>query len=200
MKRKQTALFVVIGLLFWTMTGFASSYHLRKQGMQNAPVLLYVFSSLSCSHCAVFHQRVLPVLLERFVQTNQVQLIQVDMPATVKDLYATAIGRCLEERFYQPYVRLVFQQQRSWAYAHDFQQRLLQYANDVGADLNAVKTCMKDEFLINKIIGQRDNLSKLYKVRSLPSVVVVKQGSSRLIKGTDVSAITEQIQNIVESK
>ena len=201
MKRVQLIILSVCISVFCLITnGFASSYDLRQQGIQNAPVLLYVFSSPSCSHCAVFHHNVLPVLQKQFINTQQAHLIYVDMPATAKDLYATMIGRCLDKRFYQTYMQMIFQQQRSWIYSRDFEQQLLDYAHQVGADINTVKTCLNDDFLINKIIGQRDNLSTLYRVRALPSIVVVKQGETHLIKGTDTQAITEQIKTIVEQK
>jgi protein-disulfide isomerase len=49
-------------------------------GDEHAPVTLMVFSDLRCSHCRNFGQKVLPVLVERYVRTGKLRVVHQNLP------------------------------------------------------------------------------------------------------------------------
>ena len=49
-------------------------------GEDGAPVEIKVFSSLTCPHCAKFHNDVLPKIKKEFVETGDAKIILTDFP------------------------------------------------------------------------------------------------------------------------
>lgn len=170
---------------------------LRTWGNAKADVSVYLFSSLTCPHCMVFHEEVLPKLKETFVQTGKVKLIYVDMPYDAKALTGTLLTRCISPALYEKYITALFQNQTVWAYTSNPRKLMDSYATALGADTKAMRACVSDMNLRKKVIEQRDNLSTLYKVRGMPTVVVVKNGEATKITGTDTPVILAKIKSVL---
>ena len=49
-------------------------------GPDKAPVKIKIFSSLTCPHCANFHNNVVPEIKKEYIKTGKVQLIFIDFP------------------------------------------------------------------------------------------------------------------------
>ncbi len=170
---------------------------LRTWGNEKADVSVYLFSSLTCPHCMVFHEEVLPKLKETFVQPGKVKLIYVDMPYDAKALTGTLLARCISPALYEKYMTALFQNQTVWAYTSNPRGLMDGYATALGADTKAMRACVSDMDLRKKVMEQRDNLSTLYKVRGMPTVVVVKNGEATKITGTDTPVILAKIKSVL---
>ena len=85
----------ILGLLFSIQALAFSPEELRTFG-QKAPVQFYLFTSLTCSHCADFHKKILPILKKEYVDTGKAQLIIVDAIQNDVGLMATQVLRCVE--------------------------------------------------------------------------------------------------------
>ena len=71
------------------------------------------YASLTCSHCAAFHNDTYPELKKRYIDTGKVRFILREFPL---DPLATAgfmLARCDGEAKYYPIVDLLFAQQRT---------------------------------------------------------------------------------------
>ena len=66
---------------------------LRIYGNKNNETTIYVFSSLTCPHCAVFHAEIMPDIKKEYVDTDKAKLIYVDMPGESKGMTGTTISR-----------------------------------------------------------------------------------------------------------
>ena len=89
-------IFAAVLSLFFAVQALAfSPSDLRAFG-KNAPVQFYLFTSLTCPHCADFHKKILPQLKREFADTGKAQIIVVDMVAGGNGLMATQAVRCLD--------------------------------------------------------------------------------------------------------
>jgi len=68
----------------------------RVLGRTDAPVTVIEYASFVCSHCAEWHNTVLPDFKARFVDTGQVRLVFRNFPTNPVQVAARAagIGRC----------------------------------------------------------------------------------------------------------
>ncbi len=57
-----------------------------------------------------------------------------------------------------------------------------------------INSCLSDKKLMTTITGQRNNLSDMYGVTGMPSVVIVSNKGHKLLVGTDKNAIMSEIQ------
>ena len=53
-------------------------------GSNNAPIKIKEYFSLTCGHCANFHNKTLPQFKKKYIDTGKVQLEFVDYPKSEK--------------------------------------------------------------------------------------------------------------------
>ena len=58
----------------------ASATAPRVLGSPDAPVQVIEYASLTCHHCATFHNEVLPQVKKEFIDTGKVRLVYRDFP------------------------------------------------------------------------------------------------------------------------
>lgn len=167
---------------------------LRTYGNADAPATLYVFSSLSCPHCAGFHNYVLPELLRYVVATGHANLVWVDMPYDARAMTGTMIARCLPINDYEKFISVMYDNQQAWLTAQDPKPIITGYANLLGMSTASVNACLSNKELQKAITNQRNNLANLYKVRGMPTVVVVQGTKSQMFTGSDKVAIMEGVR------
>ena len=64
-------------------------------GRADAPVTVVEYASFTCSHCATFHNDVLPAFKTRFIDTGQVRLVHRNLPTAPANVAAAAAGVAL---------------------------------------------------------------------------------------------------------
>jgi protein-disulfide isomerase len=97
--RLSGSLVAVLGL--WTLVwlplvlgeGSAAEAGDHALGDPNAPVTIIEYASLTCPHCAEFHEDVLPQLKERYIAPGKVRLVYRDFPLDQRALAAASLER-----------------------------------------------------------------------------------------------------------
>ena len=64
-------------------------------GRANAPVTVIEYASFTCSHCADFHNTVLPAFKAKYIDTGKVRLVHRNLPTPPADLAAAAAAVAL---------------------------------------------------------------------------------------------------------
>lgn len=88
-------------------------------GANTAPITMEVYSDFECPHCRLFHDNILPSVIQEYVNTGKVYLIHRDFPlamhkyAREASLYAMASGRLFNK--YEQVSDALFQNQASWS-------------------------------------------------------------------------------------
>ncbi len=167
---------------------------LRSYGAKTTPVSVYVFSSLSCPHCASFHQTVMPKLLSEYVDKGKIRLVYVDMPGDPISMTGTTISRCISPDKYESFMSIMFENQMMVFNASKPREVMTRFATMLGGmSKNDVNVCLADEKLKKTILDQRTNLATLYDIKGMPSTVVVKGNKTKKIEGADEIEILRTI-------
>lgn len=192
----------LVGMLAWACSvsaGEIESMQLRTFGQDN-PALIYVFTSPSCPHCACFHDKIMPTLKTAFAQTGLAQIKVVDMPYDARALRATQLARCMNDDAYEHFMDAVYANQAIWGYGKNPDVILKEYATEVGMTEQDITICLDNNALKERIVEQRDNLADLYRVRGMPTTVVVKGVKSASFSGTDEKEILDGIKKVLETQ
>ncbi len=166
---------------------------LRVYGDGN-PVSLYVFTSYSCPHCAVFHKQVLPELMA-FAEQGQAKITLVEMPYDARAMTGTALARCLPPQEYESFSDVMFDNQRVWSQSVNPKPIITGYAKTLGMSDEQINSCLANKGLLKKITEQRDNLSGLYGVTGMPTVVAVHGTKKQQFVGTDTPEILNGLKS-----
>ena len=65
-------------------------------GNLNAPNTLIEYASLSCVHCANFHNQKLPEIKEKLIKKGKLQYIYRDFPLDMPAMLAAMVTNCYE--------------------------------------------------------------------------------------------------------
>lgn len=141
-------------------------------GDPNAPVTMIEYSSLTCPHCAAFHEQTLPGLKERFIDTGKVRLVIRDFPLDQNALRAAVIAHCAGPERYPAFVDVFFAQQESWATAEDPVRALKQLAKLGGLGEAEIDACLADRGMEEAILQMRLAGQQQFDIRSTPTFII----------------------------
>jgi protein-disulfide isomerase len=142
------------------------------QGPENAKVTIIEYASLTCSHCAAFHQQTYPELKKRYIETGKVRFILREFPL---DPLATAgfmLARCDGEAKYYPIADLLFTHQRSWAFTEKPLDALRQMMRQAGFSQEKFDSCLKDQKLYDAVNAVKNRGIETFKVESTPTFFI----------------------------
>jgi protein-disulfide isomerase len=142
-------------------------------GKADAPVTIVEYASMTCSHCASFHNTVLPVLKEKYIDTGKVRLIFREFPLDERAALASMMARCAGGDKALPLISMLFSKQDEWATAkNDFLPKLFKFGQQVGFTKQSFDQCRQDEKLIKDIIAVRDRGNTSFGVSQTPTFFV----------------------------
>ena len=179
----QTAVVLLAG--FMMATGSASAFTMEEMsvagplgdktlGDPNAPVTIIEYASLTCPHCAHFHETVFPKLKSDYIDTGKVYFIYRDFPLDGRALGAAMLTRCVPEDKYFDFVSLLFDTQRKWAAAEPAQaeQAMLDVVKQAGFTQESFYACLQKQDLVDGIQWVRQRAKDRFGVNSTPSVFI----------------------------
>lgn len=179
----------VLGL-FITLPVLANDLmNLRSYG-NDSPNKLYLFSSLACPHCAHFHQDVLPEIEKKYIKTNKVKIVMVDMLMNNASLLGAMLLRCAPKEKQHEIEKELYQKQKQWAFDEKKAKVFLaDIAQKHGISAGEFETCIQNKDLQKTIITDQKRLSATYGITHMPTLVFRKNEQVFLWKGSEKSEI-----------
>jgi protein-disulfide isomerase len=147
-------------------------------GPADAKVTIVEYASLTCGHCAAFHEKTFPELKKRYIDTRKVRFILREFPL---DPLATAgfmLARCEGEGKYYPITDLLFDQQKAWAFTNKPLDALQQMMRQAGFSKEKFESCLKDQQLYDAVNAVRKRAEEKFKVNSTPTFFINGQRHS----------------------
>ena len=145
-------------------------------GSTNAKVTVKVFSSLTCPHCANFHNAIFNNLKKEYIDKGLVKFEHHAFPLDLAALNAEIIVGCQannDKKF--KLLEAIYNKQKVWAVGSDI-NKINELIKKVGAgfDLTEEKMdkCLKDNNAQDEILEERIDAQKKYRIESTPTVIV----------------------------
>ncbi len=144
-------------------------------GAKDAPVTIIEYASMTCGHCATFHNEIFPDIKEKYIKTGKAKLVFREFPVDVRDLRSIAafmLARCADEDKYFPMVDVLFKQQSQWARADDPRPILLNIAKLAGFTQESFNACLKNQEVMNTVLAVRNKAADDYGVSGTPTFFI----------------------------
>ena len=145
-------------------------------GNTNAKVTVKVFSSLTCPHCANFHQNVFNELKKDYIDKNLLKFEHHSFPLDLAALNAEIIVRChidVQKKF--QLLGKIYDKQNKWAVGTDINvinELIKKVGFESGLDNDKMDRCLKDEKIQDQILNERVEAQKKYKIQSTPTIFI----------------------------
>jgi protein-disulfide isomerase len=144
----------------------------KVMGDPQAPVAMIEYASLTCPHCAHFHNDVLPEIEKTYIDTGKVKLIYRDFPLNEAALRGAQLAHCVPAQNYFGMVALLFRNQDSWAFGADPVAELKKIAATAGIDETKFEACLKDQTTVDAIVARAKEAQDKYGVASTPAFFI----------------------------
>ena len=146
----------------------------QSKNNSNGFVTVKVFSSLTCPHCAEFHGRIYKKLENEYINTRRVQFEHHAFPLNLAALNAEKILQCTtDSKTNVSFLTEIYKKQSKWALGSDIKvinESIKKIGRDFGLTESQMNECLADKTLEEKILNQRIEAQKNYKVRSTPKI------------------------------
>jgi len=167
-------------------------------GQANAPVTIVEYADLTCGACANFHNNVLPVLKEKYIDTGKVRLVFREFPLNERSAYAFMAARCAGGERTLPLISALFSKQDDWALAKtgkEFMPKLFGFAQQAGLSKQAFDTCQRNEKLIKDIVAIRDRAHQSFGVNQTPTFFI----NGRKLEGGTIEDFEKALAPLLKS-
>lgn len=141
----------------------------RALGDPQAKVTIVEYSSLTCPHCAEFHQNVLPQIKAEYIDTGMVRWVFRDFPLDGRAMGAAMIARCVPAERYFGFIDMLFRDQQAWARSTDPLTDLKVRAQLAGLAPADVDACLADKALLQGIQARAQEAQKQDGIDGTPS-------------------------------
>jgi protein-disulfide isomerase len=139
-------------------------------GSKDAPITMIEYASLTCPHCAHFHNDILP---------------------QIKSSY---IDECVSPLTYFPMVSLLFKEQGDWAHGDKPLDALAKIAAGAGIDQTKFQACLDDKTISERIISRAQEGQDKFGVESTPTFFVNGRKIQGAVPYEDFEKVFKELQ------
>ena len=147
-------------------------------GAADAPITVIEYASVTCPHCATFHEEVYPSIKEKYVDTGKVRFIFREFPTSPANLSiaGSMMARCAADKggsdAYFLVLGSLFKTQRTWIYGDSPREELLKIGAQAGMSEADFDACVKRQELLDYLNENIKVGREKYDVSSTPSFIV----------------------------
>ncbi len=166
-------------------------------GSNDSKVEIIIYSSLTCPHCAKFHNDVLPKIKKEFVETGDAKIILTDFPLDLAALNASKIIHCTENDSKIKLLDTIYEKQKIWTDGNNIEainENLKKIVNDLNINDFNFDECLNDKIAEKLILEGRIKAQKKYKVDSTPQIIINKK---KYDGPTDFTNIANKIKKLI---
>ena len=142
-------------------------------GKADAPITVVEYASMTCGHCANFHNKVFPALKEKYIDAGKVRFLFREFPLDNLAAGASMLTRCAGGEKTFPLISALFHTQETWAFVKgDPRPELLKVAKQAGFNQESFDKCLSDQKLLEDISAIRTRASETFGVNSTPTFFI----------------------------
>ncbi len=144
----------------------------RVIGNADAPIHVAEYYSMTCGHCADFHNNTYPKVKAKLIDEGIVRFELRPFPLDGLALRAHALVRAVPATKFFPLVKMLLAKQPVWARAADPVAELQKMARLAGIGTDEFNRIMQNRPLLEGIVNQSQKGIDKWRISSTPSFVV----------------------------
>jgi protein-disulfide isomerase len=164
-------------------------------GKADAPVTIIEYASMTCGHCATFHNTVYPEMKKKYIDAGKVKYILREFPLDPLAAAGFMLARCAGNDKYHAMIEMLFNKQKDWVVQNPIPP-LLALAQQAGFTKDSFESCLKDQKVLEAIESVRTHGAEKLGVNSTPTFFI----NGKLFRGTMTMAeLDKQLDPLLKS-
>ena len=144
----------------------------KSIGEEKAPIKIIEFASLTCGHCAKFHNEVFPLIKENYIDKGKIFFTYNDFPLDKFALKASIVARCSGNKKFFSFLKVLYNKQKDWTSTQDPFKSLLKIAKLGGLKNDEIKVCVGNKSIEDGLLKQRLKSTKIYDIKATPTLYI----------------------------
>ena len=143
-------------------------------GSKDAPITIIEYASMSCSHCATFHNNTLPDIKKEYIDTGKVRMVFRDYPFNYPALLGSMMMRCITNDLRYDYMNALYKLQNTWVNKDPkiSKKELYKIMQSGGMTKDEFNECYSNLDNENLILEGVMAAQKDFNIKSTPSFIV----------------------------
>ena len=166
--------FVLLLILFFGSSGVINAEIKRiVSGSQNAKITIIIYESLTCSHCADFHNDVYPLLKKEYIDTGLAKIEFRNFPLDIAALNASKIAQCKNDLSLK-ILESLYSNQQAWARGSTIEEvnsYLEDFLKNEGFKIDFTK-CINNKEIEDFVLNDRIEGVKTFKINATPTIII----------------------------
>ncbi|RMF12269.1 MAG: DsbA family protein [Alphaproteobacteria bacterium] len=155
-------------------------------GDPDAPITVIEYASMTCAHCAAFHEDVFHDFKKNYIDTGRAKFIMRHFVLNGPDLAASMVARCVDSNRYYAFIDLFLGRQAAWITpwqnvrpAEDSTLADLAemaemdiFLRPTGVSTARMRACLESKKLQDDLLRQRAEGQKQYDIKGTPTIII----------------------------
>ena len=170
---KKKIIYLLFFLLFSITSNYASEVKKIYEGNEDAKIQLIIYESLTCSHCANFHNKIYPKLKEDFIDKGLVKIEFKNFPLDMAAFNASKIAHCKNDGNSEV-LHFLYQNQTKWVKGDTIEKinsHLKNLIETSNFQLN-FEQCLDNKKIEDHVLEDRVEGVKKFKINSTPTLII----------------------------
>jgi len=192
----------IVSILFIILVGFTTNLIAEDSqsikrisvGEKNAKITIIAYESLTCGHCADFHENVYPSLKKDFIEKGLVRIEFRHFPLDIAAFNASKIGQCNNDGN-ADVLNILFSGQKKWARGktpEEATKYLKKFLEDEGVTLDFEK-CLADKAIEDYVLNDRIEGVKKFKVNATPTIIINDKKFEKVLNYKNIKKYLEKL-------
>ena len=142
-------------------------------GQDDAKITIIAYESLTCSHCADFHNNIYPLLKKEFIDTGLVKIEFRHFPLDIIALNASKISQCKQDQSLEIMMSL-YSDQQAWIKGKTIEEaneNLKKFVKNKNFTLD-FERCINDKKIEDFVLSDRIEGTKKFEINSTPTIII----------------------------
>ena len=164
---------IVLIFLFSFITNLSAETKRIISGNENAKITIIAYESLTCSHCANFHNDVYPQLKKEYIDTGLAKIEFRHFPLDIAAFNASKIAQCKNDQSLE-ILESLYSNQQAWvkgSTADEINANLKKFIENEGFKINFEK-CIGNKEIEDFVLNDRIEGAKYFKINATPTIII----------------------------
>ena len=164
---------IILILFFGSITNINAEIKRIISGNKNAKITIIAYESLTCSHCANFHNDVYPQLKKEYIDTGLAKIEFRHFPLDIAALNASKISQCKEDQSFE-ILESLYSSQQAWVKGNTIEEindNLKKFLEKEGFKID-FNNCINNKEIEDFILNDRIEGAKNFNINATPTIII----------------------------